>query len=443
MAVIAKNYLDITGLGAYDTLIKTWANSENQIAYKTVLKSADGNSLNFYKKANATLSDTADATISLGNSDMQDQLDALASAVGATWDSANEQYTIALDNSFSATTIVAALNELKREINTLNGADTVAGSVAKSIKDAIGALDTASDIAVASKSGNVITITGSVKEEDGVIAKGTATDITLADVAATGSADDVSFTAGSGSALTSTNVSDALRELEDNIDSLADDAAISIYEPTSTSYAHVYEIYQGDDGTHDSTKLIGSINIPKDMVISGAEVKTVTVVDQPYTGAEVGDKYIDITIANATQDHIYVPCKDLVDVYTGGTTAEVTVAVANDNVITATINDIAATKITYIAENQSQSIARESVGAALARLDGNASTVGSVAQKINTAIDGLDTASDVAVASYDSTTDTITLVNGISETNGIIGAGAGDGITISPIATASINALFA
>lgn len=54
------------------------------------------------------------------------------------------------------------------------------------------------------------------------------------------------------------------------------------------------------------------------MVVKSGEVKTVEVADEPYEGAVVGDKYIDIVIANATNDHIYIPVNDLVDTYTAG-----------------------------------------------------------------------------------------------------------------------------
>lgn len=76
--------------------------------------------------------------------------------------------------------------------------------------------------------------------------------------------------------------------------------------------------------TKDGTAVGDKINIPKDMVVSAAELKQVTTADQPYSGAEVDDYYIDLIIANATSDHIYIPVQDLVDVYTGGTHITVT-----------------------------------------------------------------------------------------------------------------------
>ena len=56
------------------------------------------------------------------------------------------------------------------------------------------------------------------------------------------------------------------------------------------------------------------INIPKDYVLKNVELKSVTVVDNPYTGAAVGDPYIDFTINSmdntGTASHIYLSMKD-------------------------------------------------------------------------------------------------------------------------------------
>ena len=70
------------------------------------------------------------------------------------------------------------------------------------------------------------------------------------------------------------------------------------------------------------------------MVVSAGEVKTVETAEQPYAGAVVGDKYIDLTIANAASSHIYIPVKDLVDVYTAGNGIDV----SGSNVISAKID---------------------------------------------------------------------------------------------------------
>lgn len=84
--------------------------------------------------------------------------------------------------------------------------------------------------------------------------------------------------------------------------------------PSATEgYASSYQLQDKDGNALGVT-----IDIPKDMVVSKGEVKTVETTDQPYSGAVVGDKYIELTIANASESHIWIPVKDLVDIYTSG-----------------------------------------------------------------------------------------------------------------------------
>ena len=74
--------------------------------------------------------------------------------------------------------------------------------------------------------------------------------------------------------------------------------------------------------TKNNVQVGEKINIPKDYLVKEAELLEVAVTDTPYSGAVIGDKYIDFTIntqaADEDERHIYLPVKDLVDVYTGG-----------------------------------------------------------------------------------------------------------------------------
>ena len=254
------------------------------------------------------------------------------------------------DVVYEAGTGGAADITVKDALDTLNGADNVTGSVAKAVKDAVDGLDV-TEFALAEVSSNVVTIHG-ISETDGEIAVGvnSANDIVLEEVAYTGAAADVSV-ADAGSNFTGTTVEAVLAEIATAISNTNSAGVVTVETPTQSTYASVYEFYQGLTGTETTeqkaAKKIGTINIPKDMVISAGEVKTVATADVPYTGAVVGDKYIDLTIANNDGTHIYIPVKDLVDVYTGSVGAEVTITVSNANVIGATVNKVAATKIVY------------------------------------------------------------------------------------------------
>ena len=142
----------------------------------------------------------------------------------------------------------------------------------------------------------------------------------------------------------------------------------------SADYAKVYKLWQGanaPDAVTDPATLIGTINIPKDLVvhagsvveiffdatddtlhegsISGPDVTALIKGSTTPTEADAG-KYIKLEIQNQT-DPLYIAVKDLVDVYTGGTTAEATVAIDANNEITVTIGKVAATKVIYQAES--------------------------------------------------------------------------------------------
>lgn len=451
MADVAKQYLDLTGLQAYDGLIKAWANGSNQIAYKKVVKSADGNNILFFKNPNAVVgTDTPDATIALGNADMQAQLDALAAIAGAVWDGTNEVYTLALDATFDSNTdtILEALNELKGQINVLNGADTVTGSVAKSIKDAVEALDTTTDVGIASVASNVVTIKGSISETDGIIGAGSASDIVLEEVAYTGAAADVSTDAIDDGELTPTQlyaagtVQGILEAIARDLNDLESESVVTVEKQTTaeTGYFASYQVKQNGVQVGDT------INIPKDYLVKSATVETVTTADDPYTGAEVGDKYIDFVVnvyeGTATDEHIYLPLDDLMAAITGGTTAEATVSIDSHNVITVTIVKIAASKIAY-SNTTSGSAVEETVQAALARIDGDNTTAGSIKKAVKDAVEALDTTADVGIVSVDTTNNTFTITGSVAESDGIIATGSADTVTVGSIETASINALFA
>ena len=88
---------------------------------------------------------------------------------------------------------------------------------------------------------------------------------------------------------------------------------------------------------------ICTIDIPKELVVEAGSVEEVTEEGKPYEGAKIGDKYIELVIANQTE-HIYVPAKDLVDIYTAKeltteSTDEVKIAISNTNEISATLVD--------------------------------------------------------------------------------------------------------
>ena len=106
-----------------------------------------------------------------------------------------------------------------------------------------------------------------------------------------------------------------------------------VKDESSSDYAAVYHLIK--DGANVGT----SINIPKDMV-----VKSGAVVTNPE-GQKAGT-YIVLTLANATEDKIYIPVDSLIEYVTSGSAADdmVVVNVSGDHKVTATITDGKVTK---------------------------------------------------------------------------------------------------
>ena len=139
-------------------------------------------------------------------------------------------------------------------------------------------------------------------------------------------------------------------------------AAKTVYITTTSGgsgdpYSKRYGIYQGASGSSSSPvpgEKLGDIDIPKDMVVEEGSVVDITYsnghlydgVDDvteiikgsdPATAADAG-KYIKLVIANSASTVIYIKATDLVDIYTGGTTADGTISISASNEITFTLS---------------------------------------------------------------------------------------------------------
>ena len=88
--------------------------------------------------------------------------------------------------------------------------------------------------------------------------------------------------------------------------------SLSKLATAQSGYSATYQL------TKDGTKVGEYINIPKDLVVQSGSVKTCTTANTPQSGYVVGDKYIDLVLANADNQHIYIKVTDLIDIYTGG-----------------------------------------------------------------------------------------------------------------------------
>lgn len=99
-----------------------------------------------------------------------------------------------------------------------------------------------------------------------------------------------------------TNLVAAINELDAALDAEKTNSKVTLEESTSADYAKIYTVKQG-------ATTVGTINIPKDMVVSSGTVEV-------NPEGQTAGTYIVLTLANATSDKIYVNVGTLVDIYT-------------------------------------------------------------------------------------------------------------------------------
>lgn len=189
----------------------------------------------------------------------------------------------------------AAIGQNTAAIATLNGAATVNGSVAKSVKDAIEALD----VAQVGGTGKVIT---TVSETDGKIS---ATAIDL-------NAENVAFTSTSGVTgavdVTGSNVKAAIASLAKSVKSTQNSAAtykvVKVTEGLATNVKEAYQLVQTVNGT--DTNIPVQIPIYKDQTLKSVEL--VAEDDKKKKGQFMKYTYIN---ADGADLIVYVDCSKL------------------------------------------------------------------------------------------------------------------------------------
>ena len=280
-------------LSLYDQLVKQYIDGADAKAIKSVAIS--GNTLKFYKISEPVGDSVPAYTIELPETDL--------SAINAAIAAINDESTgiLATAKGYADTKVSeladGQVKSNKDAIAVLNGADTVDGSVAKSIKDLKTTLD--ADIATAKASG----------------------DNAQADV------DALEEKVGDVSTLTTSVKSDvvsAVNEVKTAVDSAKTAGEVTVTtDSTTEGYLKTYTIKQG--GVE-----ISKIDIPKDLVVVSGEV----VVDPE---GQTAGTYIKLVIANQ-EAPIYINVKSLVDVYTAEQSAtQIQLSISDINEISATI----------------------------------------------------------------------------------------------------------
>ena len=225
----------------------------------------------------------------------------------------------------------------KNDIATLKGDVSTTGSVAKAVADA----KTELTVEINKKANSATTLEGY-----GITDAYTQTQVDTAISTAKGEVVN-DLTAGNGITITGTKANKTIAAKVDPAAGNAltvGEAGLKVTIPaaaeysvtkdeTSDDYAAVYHLTKG------GVNIGAAINIPKDMV-----VKSGSVVTNP-TGQTKGT-YIELVLANATNDKIYIPVDQLIEYVTSGSAEKdpIVVAVSADHKVTATITDGAITK---------------------------------------------------------------------------------------------------
>ena len=195
------------------------------------------------------------------------------------------------------------------------------------------------------------------------------------------------------------------------------DYSLTINNPASSTYAQVYEFKQRG-------KTIGTINIPKDMVVQSGTVET----KEAGAWGKAGT-YLHLVLANAENSSIYINVGDLIEYVSAGSGENdaIQISISADHKVTATVKDGSIT-LAMLASGVQTEINKAHTHANKAELDkiavgdkakwdamqGNAKTYTdtTIKEKIE-ALDG----SAIATAEADGK---ISVLTGIEEVNGII-----------------------
>lgn len=301
-------YVSLNNLNQYTTLSKKYFEGKISEADARSLKTVaiDGHTLKFYK-VTEPVGDTAPAyTIELPETDLSDFMHLIKNATAGDVVIANGDGSVAdggvkLTDLAKSADVTKEIGDAKTELNKkveanttaiakLNGAEDAEGSVAKAVKDAKDALQTqiTANKKVLDKLDGVDTVDGSVKKQ--------VKDAKTAVEAKIGNLEN----------LTTTEKDDLVSAVNENkaaLDSVKTAGEITVDTTTTTEgMAKSYTIKQGG-------KAVTTIDIPKDMVVKSG------VVQENPKGQEAGT-YLVLTLANATEDTIYINVGKLVDIYT-------------------------------------------------------------------------------------------------------------------------------
>ena len=276
---------------------------------------------------------------------------------------------------------------------------------------------------------------------DSQIAAGdTAIETSLAAVAKSGAAGDVSIADTAGN-ITATNVEDAIQELYTAIGAGGTGSAVTVTRTAggqNDDYIYRYTFFQGGNPITN-----GVIDIAKDMVATEGTLIHPTAQDPiEIDGQQItSGTYIEMTIANG--DPFYIDVANLIEYNSVSSTDEITLTDTN-HTITATVGEIAASKIIYREADDSDPehpVTQQTVAQAINALESAIGSGGSVDEKISTAINALDADLDATTNASVTDAEKVAVVTGVTEVNGVLTAVDSIDVDLAGAATRAKNAV--
>lgn len=243
-------------------------------------------------------------------------------------DTTSEIHSASIDTETGIVSFFNSDDKSGNALLTLDISDYISAEIAK--------LKTENDVVIASEEDGVVTIKAGVKEENGVIAQGDGEDITLAKVATTGNAEDITFdeiTLGGGDSETVVveegatlqdvveGVEEQMAELAGEIDDLTEASKLTLKKVTvdgeedATNVkadGSTYKLYQGESP-------VCFFNIEKDSFVREGSVVYGSMADGKFTESADGEAFIKLVIRESddegTTDEkvIYIAAASLVD----------------------------------------------------------------------------------------------------------------------------------
>ena len=432
----AKKYLDLEGLATYDGKIKGYVDEKESTLDAKI--TAEKNRAEGVEGTLTNLTTDAKGNLVAAINEVDANADAAATAAKAAQDDVNALKTLVgeIPAEATATTVVDYAKEvadaaagdasqvakdLAAEIIRAQAAEQAAQNAANAAQSDVDALKGL--VGTLPESAIATTVTGYIDEAAGKVAADLITlDRSLKPVAKSGAAADVSIV-DEGGKINATTVEGALAELADAISSAESAGVVTCVKDTEAEGVAARYIFS-QCGTPIANAVI---DIPKDMVVKSGEVLT-----NPEGKPE--GTYLVLTLANATEDKIYIDVTTLIEYVTGGETAEIAVSVDPiTHVVTSTVKKIDASKIVY--KPSVGETSEVSVAAALNDIYAQIGEGGSVAAQISAAIADLDATVNQVGTGENGTGLTLQVI----ETDGTLTAVAG---SINIITGDDINKLF-